>query len=74
MTQDGSLSKSLLHSLVIDDMELGYENSLSFIGSKDSFAPNSVLENLIRNIGGSRKEHLSVSNLGGSKIHSAVFT
>jgi hypothetical protein len=58
---------------VIDDMELGYENSLSFIGSKDSFAPNSVLGNFIRNIGGSRNEYYSVSNLGGSKIPTAGF-
>jgi hypothetical protein len=58
---------------VINDMELGYENSLSFIGSKDSYAPSSVLENFIRNIGGSRKEHLSVSNIGRSRISSAVF-
>jgi hypothetical protein len=73
MTQDISFSKSLLNSLVIEDMELGYENSFSFVGSKDSIAPNSILENFIRNVGGSRSEHYSVSKLGGCKIYSVVF-
>ena len=74
MTQDLSLSKSLLNSLVIDDMELGYENSLSFIGSKDSFAPSSVFESFIRNIGGRRNEHYSVSNLGGCKARNVLYS
>jgi hypothetical protein len=73
MTQDISFSKSLLNSLAMDDMELGYENYFSFVGSKDSLAPSSVLDHFIRNVGGSRDEHLSVSNLGGCKIYSAVF-
>jgi hypothetical protein len=70
--QDASFCRSFLKSMTIDSMALGYENSFTIIGSKDSLLPNSVLENFIRNVGGSRNEYYSVSNFGGCKIYSAV--
>jgi hypothetical protein len=45
-----------------DNMNLGYENQFSYVGSDDSLLPSSVLLLLTRNMGGSKNEHSTVSN------------
>jgi hypothetical protein len=55
--QDIALSKTLLKSGRVGHIDLGYEADLSYIGSSDSLAPNSVFANIIRNIGGVTNEN-----------------
>jgi hypothetical protein len=45
-----------------DNMDLGYEDQVSFVGSSDSLLPSSVFLSLTRNMGGSKNEHSNVSN------------
>jgi hypothetical protein len=56
-----------------DNMDLGFEDRISYVGSRDSIVPSAVFASAIRNMGGSRNEHNSVSNSDGSKIISLLF-
>jgi hypothetical protein len=51
-----------------DNMALGYEENVIWVGSSDSLLPSSVFISAIRNMGGSKNEHGNVSNSDGRKI------
>jgi hypothetical protein len=56
-----------------DNMDLGYEKQVTYVGSSDSLVPSSVFATLVRNMGGSMNEHSNVSNSDGRKIISLLF-
>jgi hypothetical protein len=50
-----------------DNMDLGYEDHITYVGSSDSLVPSSVFLSSIRIMGGSKNEHANVSNYDGRK-------
>jgi hypothetical protein len=50
-----------------DNMDLGYEEHVTYVGSSDSLFPSSVFASVIRNIGGTKNENINVSNFVGKK-------
>jgi len=47
---------------MVKDMNLQYLSSLSYIGSSDDIAPNSLFANFVRNMGGSSNAQNTVSS------------
>lgn len=59
--QDNAFSKTFLASKTVQEMNLGYEDDFSYVGSSDSLLPNVLFANLVRNVGGSTEEETKVS-------------
>jgi hypothetical protein len=60
--QDSAFSKSYLASALAENMDLGYEDDFSYVGSGDSIVPNSLFANLVRTVGGTKSAESNVSS------------